>query len=143
MKSLKLQIESLRPATNRPSPLTIPKCISCLEPDGSGNEVETTTVFLTGAECPFRCTMCDLWQYTSSVNTPVGAIPYQLSHVLTAETSPKRRWLKLYNASNFFDQRAVPADDLPPIATLAAPFAAVTVESHASTIGPERFLFRN
>ena len=130
MKSLKLQIESLRPATNRPSPLSIPKCISCLEPDGSGNEVETTTVFLTGAECPFRCTMCDLWQYTSSVNTPVGAIPYQLSHVLTAETSPKRRWLKLYNASNFFDPRSVPQEDLGVIAEYCDTFERVIVENH-------------
>lgn len=43
--------------------------------------------------------------------------------------------LKLYNASNFFDRRAVPAADLPRIAELAQPFGAVTVESHANTIG--------
>jgi uncharacterized Fe-S cluster-containing MiaB family protein len=41
----------------------------------------------------------------------------------------------LYNASNFFDQRAVPPGDIAGIAALAAPFAAVTVESHAGTIG--------
>jgi len=44
--------------------------------------------------------------------------------------------LKLYNASNFFDRRAVPREDLPRLTELAAPFAAVTVESHANTIGP-------
>lgn len=44
--------------------------------------------------------------------------------------------LKLYNASNFFDARAVPLDDLPRIAELAHPFAAVTVESHAGMVGP-------
>jgi radical SAM enzyme (TIGR01210 family) len=49
--------------------------------------------------------------------------------------------LKLYNASNFFDQRAVPSEDLLGIAKLAAPFAAVTVESHASTIGPATLAF--
>ena len=43
--------------------------------------------------------------------------------------------VKLYNASNFFDQRAVPVQDLPAIATLAGPFASVTVESHARTVG--------
>ena len=49
--------------------------------------------------------------------------------------------LKLYNASNFFDERAVPPEDLLGIATLAAPFAAVTVESHANTIGPRTLAF--
>jgi len=44
--------------------------------------------------------------------------------------------LKLYNASNFFDPRAVPVQDLPAIAALAAPFTGVTVESHARTVGP-------
>jgi radical SAM enzyme (TIGR01210 family) len=44
--------------------------------------------------------------------------------------------LKLYNASNFFDRRAVPAADVPAIAELAAPFAHLTVESHANTVGP-------
>ena len=130
MKSLKLQIESLRPATNRPSAWSIPKCQCCLEPDGSGSEVETTTVFLTGAECPFRCTMCDLWRYTSTVNTPVGAIPFQLSKVLTSENSSKRRWLKLYNASNFFDSRSVPLEDLGAIAEYCNTFERVIVENH-------------
>jgi len=49
--------------------------------------------------------------------------------------------LKLYNASNFFDARAVPREGLPRIAELARPFAAVTVESHASTIGPATLEF--
>ena len=43
--------------------------------------------------------------------------------------------LKLYNASNFFDSRAVPPQDLPALAELASPFIAVTVESHANLIG--------
>jgi radical SAM enzyme (TIGR01210 family) len=49
--------------------------------------------------------------------------------------------LKLYNASNFFDTRAVPSEDLPAIARLAESFSAVTVESHASTIGPRTLAF--
>ena len=49
--------------------------------------------------------------------------------------------IKLYNASNFFDRRAVPVEDLPSIAELCAPFSAVTVESHASTIGPATLRF--
>src|SRR5207244_2511891 len=41
----------------------------------------------------------------------------------------------------FFDPRAVPPGDLPVIARLAAPFAGVTVESHANTIGPRTLDF--
>jgi radical SAM enzyme (TIGR01210 family) len=49
--------------------------------------------------------------------------------------------LKIYNASNFFDPRAVPAEDVVGIATRAAAFGAVTVESHANTIGPKALAF--
>ncbi len=130
MKSLKAQIESVRPAKNRPSPWSIPKVLHSLEPDGKGGDVETTTVFLTGAECPFRCTMCDLWAYTSSERTPVGAIPFQLSQVLSVGDSDKRRWLKLYNASNFFEPRSIPQEDLAKIAGYCSKFERVIVENH-------------
>ena len=94
------------------------------------------TVFLAGAECPFTCTFCDLWRWTLDGPTPPGALPSQLAQALEPLAPPVPQRLKLYNASNFFDRRAVPAEDLPRIAELAAPFAAVTVESHASTVGP-------
>ena len=94
------------------------------------------TVFLAGAECPFTCSFCDLWRWTLDVPTPPGALPAQLSQVLESLDPPLPQRLKLYNASNFFDRRAVPVEDLQRIAELAAPFGAVTVESHASTIGP-------
>jgi uncharacterized Fe-S cluster-containing MiaB family protein len=58
----------------------------------------------------------------------------QLREVLRSHENATR--LKLYNASNFFDRRAVPARDVPLIAALAAPFTGVTVESHANTVGP-------
>ena len=95
------------------------------------------TVFLAGAECPFTCSFCDLWRWTIDGPTPGGALPVQLAQVLGSleGRAPPPNRLKLYNASNFFDRRAVPADDVPAIAALAAPFAGVTVESHASTIG--------
>jgi radical SAM enzyme (TIGR01210 family) len=113
---------------------------------GSGRQIERAlTIFLSGAECPFTCSFCDLWRYTIDGPTPVGALPKQISDVLhsldpSASRPPPDR-LKLYNASNFFDKRAVPAADLPRIAELAAPFAGVTVESHASTIGPAALEF--
>jgi len=94
------------------------------------------TVFLAGAECPFTCSFCDLWRWTLDGPTPPGALPVQLARALEQLPPPVPRRLKLYNASNFFDRRAVPAEDLPRIAELANPFAAVTVESHANTVGP-------
>jgi uncharacterized Fe-S cluster-containing MiaB family protein len=94
------------------------------------------TVFLAGAECPFTCSFCDLWRWTLDGPTPPGALPAQLARVLQSLQPPPPDRLKLYNASNFFDRRAVPARDVPAIAELARPFAGVTVESHANTIGP-------
>jgi len=95
------------------------------------------TVFLAGAECPFTCSFCDLWRWTLDGPTPPGALPAQLRQVLdNLDTLDNVRRLKLYNASNFFDRRAVPAEDLPALAELARPFDGVTVESHASMVGP-------
>lgn len=103
----------------------------------AGGMVERAlTVFLAGAECPFTCSFCDLWRWTIDGPTPAGALPAQLAAALEGVSRPIPDRLKLYNASNFFDARAVPAEDVPRIAELAQPFEAVTVESHANTIGP-------
>lgn len=95
------------------------------------------TVFLTGAECPFTCVFCDLWRYTTSRPTPEGALPAQLRAALEDlpglldEAGLERcDRLKLYNASNFFEPRAVPEADLEPIARLAGAFERVVVECH-------------
>ena len=102
-------------------------------PDGTIERA--LTVFLAGAECPYTCSFCDLWRWTIDGPTPAGALAWQLKEVLDATPPPVPARLKLYNASNFFDQRAVPVQDLPAIAALAAQFSGVTVESHARTIG--------
>ena len=99
------------------------------------------TVFLAGAECPFTCSFCDLWRYTIEGPTPPGALTHQLQEVLASLEGPVPDRLKLYTASNFFDRRAVPPQDLDDLARLAAPFAAVTVESHARTIGDAALAF--
>jgi hypothetical protein len=101
-----------------------------------GTTERALTVFLAGAECPFTCSFCDLWRWTLDGPTPSGALPVQLARALEEVSQPFPERLKLYNASNFFDRRAVPVQDLPRIAQLAEPFARVTVESHANTIGP-------
>jgi radical SAM enzyme (TIGR01210 family) len=107
-----------------------------------GGKIEQAlTVFLTGAECPFTCSFCDLWQWTLDGPTTPGALTRQLEGVLDSRDGQIPDRLKLYNASNFFDQRAVPSEDVLGIAKLAAPFAAITVESHANTIGAKTLEF--
>jgi radical SAM enzyme (TIGR01210 family) len=112
-----------------------------LERRPNGTTERALTVFLAGAECPFTCSFCDLWQWTIDGPTPVGALPKQIESVLHSLDGPTPERLKLYNASNFFDRRAVPPEDLAEIARLAESFAAVTVESHASTVGPATTAF--
>jgi radical SAM enzyme (TIGR01210 family) len=99
------------------------------------------TVFLAGAECPYTCSFCDLWQFTIDGPTPTGALPRQLATVLQSVAGSPLDRVKLYNASNFFDRRAVPAADVPALAELARQFAGVTVESHASTVGEQTLDF--
>jgi radical SAM enzyme (TIGR01210 family) len=99
------------------------------------------TIFLAGAECPFTCSFCDLWRWTIDGPTPPGALTTQVKAVLENLDCATPHRLKLYNASNFFDQRAVPPADLASIAELSASFDAVTVESHANTIGPRTVEF--
>ena len=48
------------------------------ERTADGRIARAATVFLTGRECPWRCVMCDLWQYTIAEDTPRGAIPAQV-----------------------------------------------------------------
>ncbi len=135
------RIRSLRPPKAHIDPYS-PHGSLIEEERRHGGKIERAlTVFLTGAECPFTCSFCDLWQWTIDGPTPPGALTSQLESVLQAVDGPVPDRLKIYNASNFFDQRAVPSEDLPGIARLAASFAAVTVESHANTIGPNALAF--
>jgi radical SAM enzyme (TIGR01210 family) len=94
-------------------------------------------IFVTGRECPWRCVMCDLWQHTIADDTPAGALVRQLDDGLAtfAAQGPMPRHIKLYNASNFFDPRAVPECDYAPIADRLGSFANVIVESHPALIG--------
>ena len=129
------RIRSLRPPKPYVDPYAAHGSLLERERRPDGRIEHALTIFLAGAECPFTCSFCDLWRYTIDGPTPNGALVRQLRTVLEshAGTSPER--LKLYNASNFFDARAVPPDDVPAIAALCSPFGAVTVESHASTVG--------
>jgi len=130
------QIRSLRPAKEHVDPYRAHGSLIEDERRPGGTTERALTVFLAGAECPYTCTFCDLWKWTIDGPTPPGALTAQLESILHAQADPLADRLKIYNASNFFDQRAVPAEDVIGIARLAAPFAGVTVESHANTIGP-------
>ena len=130
------RIRSLRPPKPRVDPWTAHGSIVEDERRPEGIIERTLTVFLAGAECPFTCSFCDLWHWTTDGRTPNGALPAQLARVLQSLDGPRPDRLKLYNASNFFHRRAVPPEDVPVLAELARPFAGVTVESHANTIGP-------
>lgn len=129
------RIRSLRPGKAHVDPYRAHGSLVEVERRPDGAIERALTVFLAGAECPFTCSFCDLWRYTIDGPTPPGALTAQIRDVLSALDGPTPERLKLYTASNFFDRRAVPDEDLAGLAELAAPFAAVTVESHASTIG--------
>jgi archaeosine synthase beta-subunit len=107
------------------------------ERTADGTAARVATIFLTGRECPWRCVMCDLWQHTIPDDTPPGALVRQLDDGLAtlAAQGPLPRHIKLYNAGNFFDPRAVPECDYTAIADRLGSFANVIVESHPALIG--------
>ena len=104
-----------------------------------GGLVDAATVFLAGAECPFTCVFCDLWQQTLSGATPRGSLPRQLKQAL-GEIG-QRSLIKLYNASNFFDPAALPPADDTSMLRLLKGFAQVTVECHPRFIQDRCFSF--
>lgn len=113
------------------------------EPTADGRLARVATVFLTGRECPWRCTMCDLWKHTIDADTPRGAIPAQIEAARDElrRSSPEVTTLKLYNAGSFFDPRAVPEPDYVDIASALSGLERVIVESHPALIGPRLDVF--
>ncbi len=111
----------------------------------TGTVARVGTVFLTGRECPWRCAMCDLWRFTTREDTPAGAIPAQIDAARCAwdERGDRISRIKLYNASNFFDPRAVPESDYPDIGARVSGLDQVVVESHPSLVGDRVDRFRD
>jgi len=149
------QIVSLRPTVERPSPGPTP--LDVLDEweasNPTGNPVRVRTIFLRGSECRYHCVMCDLWKYTHPTATEPGHIAQQVASGVHAKAShagsldtrreaadestgrtddafPAAQWVKLYNASSFFDTKNILAADLPSIAESVGQFQRVIVENH-------------
>ena len=135
------RIRGLRPPKAYVDPFKAHGSLLEAERRPDGTVEQALTVFLAGAECPFTCSFCDLWKWTVDGATPPGALTTQLERVLEAHAGPAPDRIKLYNASNFFDRRAVPLEDLAGMVRLTSPFGSVTVESHANTVGPGTLAF--
>jgi radical SAM enzyme (TIGR01210 family) len=103
--------------------------------------VPVATIFLTNRECPWRCTMCDLWKNTLPETVPVGAIPLQINYAL--ERLPAARQVKLYNSGSFFDEGAIPREDYLGIAQRISNFDRTIVECHPSLVGTSCVEFRD
>ena len=131
-------IVRLRPTVDRPGAGTIPLDVQD-EWEASSPRSQPTlvrTLFLRGSECRFRCVICDLLRYTHEGNTPQDSIAEQVRYGLARPIDPatfganRPKWLKLYNASSFFDTANVPSTDLPEVARLASGYERVIVENH-------------
>ena len=135
------RIRRLRPSRRYANPLQAHGSVLEAERRPDGRIEQALTLFAAGAECPFTCSFCDLWQWSIDGPTPAGALAAQVAQVLGPLGAPHPDRFKFYNASNFFDVRAVPSGDVTRIAELTQSFSGVTVESHASTIGPATVAF--
>ncbi|MFM8578618.1 MAG: radical SAM protein [Planctomycetaceae bacterium] len=114
-----------------------------LEVASAGRAVRCRVAILSGAECRFTCSMCDLWRHSLERPTEKGRLPKQIHSALVGEPLPPAEWLKLYNGSNFFDARSVPDADLPVIADLCRSRQRVIVENHPRLIGDAVWRFRD
>jgi len=119
----------------------VPRVLRERERLASGAIVDSVTVFPIGAECPFACVYCDLWQHTlGPVPSAPGSLPRQLRRGLAAVGAAAEQ-VKVYNGSNFFEERAVPAADDGALLEVLVPFPRVVVECHPRWIGERCFRF--
>lgn len=108
---------------------------------GDGGVERWLTLFLTGAECPYGCVFCDLWRHTLDGPTPAGALPAQVASALERPEAKGATGVKLYNASNLFEPRALPPEDDADLAALVDGFRRVLVECHPNLVGERCFAF--
>jgi len=114
-------------------------CFNEQEYTRNGKLEDCTTILTTNKECPFRCTMCDLWKNTTTDTVATGAITKQVKDALTTVTWTPH--VKIYNAGNFFDRQSIPKQDTFDIADLLHDRETVIVESHPKLVGTSCFEF--
>jgi radical SAM enzyme (TIGR01210 family) len=85
--------------------------------------------------------MCDLWRHTIAEDTPHGSIPAQIAEARAELGLKTVDQIKLYNAGNFFDPKAVPEHDYDGVAAALAGCDRIIVESHPALVGPRVDLF--
>jgi radical SAM enzyme (TIGR01210 family) len=129
-----------RPERNVVSADAAYACLVEEECGADGRPENVATIFLTNRECPFRCTMCDLWRNTLTASVAPGAIPRQIEKALR-QLDPARS-VKLYNSGSFFDPRAIPPEDYEAIAACVRGFERVIVECHPAFVGERCVAFR-
>lgn len=135
------EILSLRPQKQKLDPHKPYHFLHEQEVDSQGEAREVNTLFLTNKECPFKCTMCDLWRHTIDEPTPSGAIPDQIAYAL--EHLPDASVIKLYNNGNFFDTKAIPKDDYSAISKLLKGYERVIVENHPNLCNEKCLAFKD
>ncbi len=130
------RIRGLRPRVEPADPFRSHGLVIDRERSARGPRA-TATLFLAGAECPFTCVHCDLFRFATAGAAAPGALVRQVEAALP-EISDTVELLKLYNASNFFEPRAVPEADEAAIAEKLDRFATVTVECHPKLLLGDR-----
>lgn len=140
-RSLDQQIVEARPKKADVDPFR-PYAFHLEKERGPGGDLDpVATLFLTNRECPFRCTMCDLWKNTTDQTVPLGAVPAQIDYALSR--LPQAKQIKLYNSANFFDPRSIPFEDHSAIAEKVGKFETVIVENHPRFCRDVVFEFRD
>jgi hypothetical protein len=111
------------------------------EPELTRNGVveDHNIILTTNRECPFKCTMCDLWQNTLDYRVANGVITKQVRDAL--DQLPAAKHVKIYNAGNFFDVQSIPKQDTFEIADMICQYETLIVESHPKFIGAPCFEF--
>jgi radical SAM enzyme (TIGR01210 family) len=135
------EVLAVRPPKNVTDPWKPYAFLVESERSSTGTIDNVLTIFLTNRECSFRCTMCDLWRNTLDERVPLGAIPAQIDYA--CERLPPASHVKLYNAGNFFDPRAIPREDYSEIARRVRHFNSVIVENHPRFTGNQCVRFRD
>ena len=105
----------------------------------SGVVEDHNIILTTNKECPFKCTMCDLWQNTLDYRVEKGAITKQVRDAL--DQLPAAKHIKIYNAGNFFDRQSIPKQDTFDIANMISHYETLIVEAHPKFISAPCFEF--